>query len=108
MKSKKQKEIYDKLVFDSGKVLSEIAYWFFDKKKATRIDESKINCPVLVIGASKDRTLPPSLTKKVSHKYNSVSTYKEFGNHAHWVLGEDGWDKITDYIQVWLRQTIER
>ncbi len=106
MPTSKQKEIYDKLVFDSGKALAEIGYWYFDKTKATKVDESKINCPMLIIGASKDRITPSSLTQKVSNKYKAVSTYKEFENNAHWVLGEDGWEKIAEYINHWLKQTL--
>ena len=32
-----------------------------------------------------------------------ASTYKEFQDHAHWVIGEPGWEKIADYISVWMQ-----
>ncbi len=30
--------------------------------------------------------------------------YKEFANHAHWVVGEPGWQEIAEYISDWLNQ----
>jgi len=108
MPPNKQKEIYDKLVFDSGKALAEIAYWFFDSNKTTKVVESKVNCPVLVIGTAKDRITPSSLSQKVAKKYKTVSTYKEFENNAHWVLGEESWEKIVDYVNHWLKQELQK
>ncbi len=104
----KQKEIYEKLVFDSGKALAEIAYWFFDSKNATKVDESKVTCPVLIIGGAKDKITPSSLTRKVADKYITVSTYKEFENNAHWVIGEDGWEEIAGYTNHWLKRKMQK
>jgi hypothetical protein len=28
-----------------------------------------------------------------------VSPYKEFEDHAHWVLGEPGWKDIAQYVK---------
>jgi len=33
-----------------------------------------------------------------------VATYKEFAGHAHWVVGEPGWEKIAEYVNEWLNQ----
>ncbi|MCD4681934.1 MAG: alpha/beta hydrolase [Bacteroidales bacterium] len=104
----KQKEIYEKLVFDSGKALAEIAYWFFDSKNATKVDESKVTCPVLVIGGGRDRITPSSLTRKVAMKYKAVSTYKEFENNAHWIIGEDGWEEIAGFTNHWLKREMQK
>jgi len=100
-----QKEAYDKFVYESGRAACEIGYWFFDGKKACRVDESKVTCPVLVIAGAQDRITPASVVRQVAKKYKAVSTYKEFGNHAHWVLGEPGWQEIAMYVKDWLEQT---
>lgn len=105
MPSESWKSIYDKFVYESGRAAFEIGFWLFDSKGAARVDESRVTCPVLVIAGEKDRIVPVSVTRKVAEKYKAVSTYKEFSGHAHWVIGEPGWEQIAEYIEQWLRQT---
>ncbi|HEY5993510.1 MAG TPA: alpha/beta hydrolase [Gallionellaceae bacterium] len=95
---------YDKFVYESGRAASEIGYWFFDPRGAARVDESKVTCPVLVIGATQDRITPASCVRRVAKKYRAVATYKEFANHAHWMLAEPGWEEIAEYAAGWLAQ----
>ena len=99
-----QKEIYSRFVYESGLAGSEIGFWVFDSKRAAKVDESRVTCPVLVIGASQDRITPVSVVRNIAHKYRTVSTYKEFANHAHWVIGEPGWQEIAEYVSDWLEQ----
>lgn len=96
-----RREIYDKFVYESGRTASEIGFWLFDSKGAAKVDESKVTCPVLVVAGAEDRITPASVVRKVAKKYETVSTYKEFENHAHWVIGEPGWEDIAGYIVDW-------
>lgn len=100
-----QKAAYDKFVYESGCAASEIGLWFLDKKRAASVDESYITCPVLVISGSEDRITPASIVRKIADKYRRVSTYKEFPDHAHWLIAEPGWEDITAYILEWLETT---
>lgn len=99
-----QKAAYEKLVYESGLAATEIGFWLFDLKGAAKVDESKITCPVLVVSGSEDRITPVSIGQKIADKYGAVSTYKEFENHAHWVLGEPGWEEIAEFAADWLNQ----
>lgn len=101
-----QKEAFSKFVYESGRAACETGFWFFDSKGAAKVDESKITCPVLVVAGAEDRITPPSVVQKVADKYRAVSTYKEFTNHAHWVIGEQGWKEIAEYISDWLNQLL--
>ncbi len=101
-----QKELFDKFVYESGRAASEIGFWFLDTKGASKVDESMVACPVLVIAGAQDRMTPASVVRKVADKYKAVSTYKEFRNHAHWVIGEPGWEEIVEYISGWLNQVL--
>ena len=101
-----QKEIFDKFVYESGRAASEIGFWPLDSKKAAKVDESKITCPVLVIAGAQDRMTPASVVRKVADKYRTVSTYKEFINHAHWVVSEPGWEDIAQYAYNWLNKML--
>jgi pimeloyl-ACP methyl ester carboxylesterase len=101
-----QKEAYDKFVYESGRSASEIGYWLFDSKRASKVDKSKVTCPVLVIAGAEDRITPASVVRQVAKKYKAVSTYKEFKNHAHWVVAEPGWQEIAEYVAGWLEQVL--
>jgi non-heme chloroperoxidase len=49
MPPENQKTIYDKFVYESGRVACEIGFWFFDSQGAAKVDESKVTCPVLIV-----------------------------------------------------------
>ena len=102
-----QKAVYDRFVYESGRAAAEIGFWLFDSKTASKVEKSKVTCPVLVIGGAEDRITPASVVRKVANKYQAVSTYKEFENHAHWVVGESGWEEIVEFISDWLNQVSE-
>ncbi len=99
-----QKSLYEKCVYESGRAYFEIAYWYVDLTSASKVDETKVTCPVLVVAGKHDRLTPASMVKKVAEKYKSVSTYKEFENHAHYIIGEPGWEKVAGFVSDWIRQ----
>jgi pimeloyl-ACP methyl ester carboxylesterase len=98
-----QEALYNRLVFESGRAASEIGFWHLDSGKAAKVDKSRIICPVLVVSGAQDRITPVSVVRKVAQKYDEVSTYMEFNNHAHWVIGEPGWEEIAEYILSFLK-----
>lgn len=100
---KERKETYDKFVYESGRAAFEIGYWLFDSTGASRVDESKVACPVLVVAGAQDRITPASVVRRVAKKYQAVSTCKEFENHAHWVVAEPRWQEVAEYVAGWLR-----
>ena len=102
-----QKSSYEKFVYESGRAAFEIGFWLFDSRKASKVDESKVTCPVLVIAGKEDRITPASVVEKVAEKYKPVSTYRAFEHHAHWVVGEPGWQDVAAYVEEWLRQNVK-
>jgi len=108
MPSESWKSIYDKFVYESGRAAFEIGFWIFDSKGAAKVDESRVTCTVLVIAGEKDRIVPVSVTRKIVEKYKRVATYKEFSDHAHWVIGEPGWQQIAEYVEEWLHQALSK
>jgi hypothetical protein len=38
----------------------------------------------------------------VAHKYKDAS-FKQFDDHAHWVLGEPGWQDVAENVSDWLK-----
>lgn len=102
--AEEQKIVYDRFVYESGRAASEIGFWYLDPQKASKVDEKKVVCPVLVIAGAQDKITPASVVRKVAVKYGA--TYKEFPNHAHWVVGEPGWQDVAEYAADWLNKVL--
>lgn len=64
------------------------------------VDTSRVRCPVLVIGAGDDRFLPPRIARALAKKYDCE--YREYADHAHYIVGEPGWEKVVDDVASWI------
>lgn len=102
-----QSRIYSRLVYESGRAAREIGFWRIDWRRASRVDESAVTCPMLVVSGAEDRITPASVVKQVACKYMHVSTYETFENHAHFVLAEPGWEEIARFISNWLDDALK-
>lgn len=102
MPEPQRKEIYEKFVFESGRAAAEIGYWLVDPRGASKVEAINVRCPVLVVAGAQDRITPASVVRRVARKYASVSTYMEFPNHAHWIMGEPGWQMVAEEVADWL------
>ena len=98
-----RRDTYQKFVYESGRALFQIGLWFLDREKSTKVDYKNINCPVLIIAGKKDRITPSSAVRKIGKKIKN-STYKEFPNNAHWIIGEKGWEESAEFIYQWLQK----
>lgn len=96
--------VYDRFVYESGRAAAELGFWAFDRHRAAHVEEAQVTCPLLIIGAGQDRITPASVVQRVAAKYRRVSTYVEFPDHAHWVVGEPGWEKIVACVLRWMRE----
>jgi len=67
---------------------------------------SAVTCPVLVISGSESRITPLLFARKVARKYHDVATYREFSDHANWIIGEPNGQDSAEYITRWLEATI--
>ena len=105
MSEAEQIKFYEQMVYDSGRATSEVGFWYFDPRKTTRVDEKKVTCPLLLIGAVQDRITPVSASRKIAQKYTHAD-YKEYPGHAHWILHEPGWDKVASDILEWLKAKV--
>lgn len=102
-----QKEAYARFVYESGRTIFEIGLWQFDTSHASRVDASKVTCPMLIVTGTEDRIVPTSVVRKIAKRYSAISTYKEFENHAHWMVTEPNWQEVPEYINDWLRNTLK-
>jgi pimeloyl-ACP methyl ester carboxylesterase len=101
MPVEEHRKTFDRFVFESGRAAWEIGFWAMDRKKATRVDEKKVACPVLIVTGAGDNITPASVVRAVAKKYRAA--FKEFAGHGHWIEAEPGWEEIARYIHDWLK-----
>jgi non-heme chloroperoxidase len=100
-----KKTSYDDFVYESGRASFEIVFWYFDRHRASAVDEKEVTCPILVIAGKEDHIIPGIATERIAEKYKSVSTYKEVEDHAHYLIGEPGWENIANIAREWMEST---
>lgn len=99
------KAIHEKLGYESGRAMFEVGLWFLDSQKTTRIDFEKITCPIF-IGVGKHDRVTLSSSAKALHKHYPQSHFKEYDNHAHWIIAERGWEMVARDIQTFIKENI--
>lgn len=101
-----QTKAYSRFVYESGRVVFQIGYWYLDSQRASRVDESLITAPLLIIGGKEDRITPVSVIRKVAKKFKGNADYKEFTDHAHWAIAEPGWQDVAGDVAAWLEEKL--
>ena len=102
---KQKKEIYAKLVHESGRAAREIGFRWMCAKWALASTVKSISCPLLVIAGKDDRITPASVVEKIAGKYEKQAKqlkYNVYEKHAHWIIGEPGWENIAGDVHDWL------
>jgi pimeloyl-ACP methyl ester carboxylesterase len=101
-----QREAYDRFVHESGRAASEVGFWLFDRGRASEVREENVRCPVLIVAGVEDRITPKAVTRQIAARYGPHATYREFPDHAHWTVGEPGWEDVATYVAEWLRDAV--
>ncbi len=92
-------------VWDSGRAVFEIGFWLMDRSGATKLDENRVKCPVLIVAGAKDLTVNASVVKAAAKRYKGRADYKEFADQSHWLLSAKGWEDVADYCLDWIAKT---
>jgi non-heme chloroperoxidase len=79
---------------DSGRVLFEIALPSLDRSRAAQVDIERIGCPLLIVAGAADRMIPVGGLRRLASRYGPRARYLELPDHAHWLMGEPGWQDI--------------
>ena len=98
-----RREIYQTFTYEQGRAIADVGLRWLDRSKSSHVDESKVKCPMLVVGGRQDNITPARGVRKVAAKYKEVSHYVEYPELAHWCLGEKGWEEIVQMSTQWLK-----
>jgi len=103
----RQKEEYDKWVYESGRALWELGFWYLDGRKATKVDPDKITVPTLTVAAGRDRIVPERVVRSNAARYRDRDgEYTVFQSLAHMLIIEDGWEEVADHCAAWMDQHV--
>ena len=98
----KHASYYKTLVPESGRAVFEIAFWPLDFKRASRVENKSVQCPVYVVSAGHDRLTPPGVVRKVAALYANV-THRHYRDRGHWVIDDEDTEDMVNEIISWLR-----
>jgi len=99
---KSQRDAYEKYVVPESRQVPRESL-----TGAGKVDFKKEHPPLLLTAGSADNIIPASLNKSNYEKYGaatSVTDFKEFPGRTHFLIGQEGWEEIADFVASWLTQ----
>lgn len=85
------------LVHESGAVYRDLMLG------AVHVDPARVRCPTIVLSGEHDHVISTALARFTAKRYGA--TLEIYPEHAHWILGEPGWEKVADRVVAWLAET---
>lgn len=98
----RSRELYQKLVPDSGRCFSEMVFWWLDRKQATRIKQP-VSGRKLIICCGQDRLVRPRVADKLRKRYSDAE-FRMFPNNGHWIFDEPNDHHIFQQIVNWITE----
>ena len=97
-----RRAIYARFVPESGLATFEVMQWALDMRRASHVRARDVACPVLCLVGSDDRINPPSTVSRIAARYQGRALFEQFDGFSHWLIGEEGWEKIAARALGWL------
>lgn len=105
MSQEQQQAEYAQWVWESGRALWELGFWYLDRRKAASVDADRITVPTLTVAAGRDRIVPQRVVQSVAARYrDSGGDYAVFESNAHMLICEDGWEEVADHCTAWMTE----
>jgi pimeloyl-ACP methyl ester carboxylesterase len=90
------------LIAESGRVAYQLGFGSLNLAGSNRVNRDKIACPMLALSGARDRLVPVGASRRMSAWYGERLDYREYPEHAHWMLGEPGWQARAAETLAWL------
>lgn len=92
----------DALVWDSGRVLFQMALPWADKSKAATVDYARLAMPALIVVGEEDRITPVSIARATARELAGPVDYRELPGVGHWLFHEPVADDVARAIKGFL------
>jgi pimeloyl-ACP methyl ester carboxylesterase len=103
----RQNQLYQGLVHESGRALTEIGLWWLDPGRATALDPAAVKCPVYLVSCGQDKLTPASVGRKIAALYPQASL-RHYPKRSHWVLDDEETEEMVHSFCGWLRPFEQR
>lgn len=97
-----QRDIFARLVPESGRVLGETLLWWLDWHGASHVASHRVQAPMLVIAGGDDKVTPPAACRAVAARYPGRAVYREISELSHFIFGEPREADVIALITGWL------
>jgi pimeloyl-ACP methyl ester carboxylesterase len=88
-----------------NRVLLQTAFANFTRHTAITVNfRNDTRAPLLLVAGGQDRVAPSSMVKANFDLYQeskAETDYKEFPDRTHFILAQEGWEKVADYVLGW-------
>lgn len=88
---------------ESGKAYSQMAFWWLDPLRSSRVNVREINSPVLVFGGGKDRVVHPRISRLTATRYQK-GTYIHLPDSDHLMILGHMLPTTLKYLDEWFEQ----
>lgn len=102
-----QKQLYEGMMHESGRVALELGMWWLDFGQAAQLNPAQVQCPVYVVSCAADALVPAAVVKKVAALY-AQSSLRLYLDRSHWVIDDDQTEEMVVSICSWLRPFEQR
>jgi pimeloyl-ACP methyl ester carboxylesterase len=101
------REAYDRYVVpESGRVFFQASMAPINPGSPAKVNFSNgTRAPLLLIAGAQDHVVPPVINRRNHRAYRNSTArtdFREFPNRVHWILAQDGWMEVAEYIAGWL------
>ena len=94
---------FNQLKAESGRAYFEMALWFLDKTKASKVLPENIKGPVLVISGAEDRIVVPAIGRRTAVKFNK-GRYVLLPKTEHMLPAGTGLPKVMVEFDKWVEE----
>jgi len=79
--------------------------------RTARVDFRASHPPLLLIAGSEDHIVPASVNRANFRRYarggsGSVTEFKEFPGRTHYIIGQDGWEDVAQFVRGWVEANV--
>lgn len=92
----------DALVWDSGRVLADLAAPWAVRNGAATVDYAHLTCPTLIVTGTADRITPTGIARATARAWSGPVDYHELPGVGHWLFHAPVVERVGELMSDWL------
>ena len=98
-----RERFHRRLVPESGRAIYQLGFGRLNLTGSNRVERERIEAPMLALSGGRDHIIPVGVSRAMARWYGPARLeYREFSQHAHWMLAETGWQQRVEEVLGWL------